>query len=275
MKVKVCKCVLMVIVIVLLGCNIDFLPDVEPPEHNNPYDPNNPNPQELKTEIIEGPEEGAVVDTCYVRFVVRANRPSSQYVAAIDDTINKSSWNRDSVYEYCLCEGEHVFYVKSKDALGNVEKVWVNRTFVVNDVDGPGVIFYPFYISHADSGSSFTTHIYLDDVDSLKGFSIKFTYPSNRFSISAIKLDSSFLLSNNPDGLASFIGYNNTWGRCSLDVYILGGDPEWVSGSGSIATITFSVSIVARDSITFSHLTLSKGLNSNISVKYHRNCIYE
>jgi len=220
----------------LSGCSL-----LEAPEDvSNPMDPNDPDFEPPAVTFIQSPEDGQIVDTCFVRFEWEGNQPSMNYSYRIDDK-NWSEWSTDHLIEYQLLdEGNHIFEIKSR-YYNSVESDYPQTvSFTVDDIQGPALWIYP-RLTEVFVGEQFSVEIIVKDVTDLAIAKIVIEFDDYYLQAQSIQIyddENAFLLSNGGT-IIPFSEYDNTNGAIIIDVGVATGDPASVAGTGAIAKIVF------------------------------------
>lgn len=158
----------------------------------NPYDPENPGFVPPSFTITTGPEDGAVVNTDQVRFEWQSNQPDVLFRYRFKEQVAPdwglwTDWAKiNSVTLGPLDEREYAFELECKypgenAATGKSEM----RTFTVDAVKGPALLFYPKYQKVQTQG---TIYVYLmaEEVDDLTIADFTVQFPTEYFALQEI-----------------------------------------------------------------------------------------
>jgi len=225
-------------VFIFFGCNLITQPP--PPERGNPIDPQNPNFQPPRVEIISGPKEGDVLPNHTVTFKWRGNQADTLMLFSYKlDNENWSPWsNQKEVTFTYLDEGKHTFYIKAK-YVNNIEGQALEINFIVDAVKGPAIMFFPRK-SEIDQGYSFDSEIYVEEAINFAGAKIVIEYQQSVFTLESVEIykDARSIMLKNGGTLIDFINAN-TPGKVEINIAVAGGNPENVNGTGAIGKIRF------------------------------------
>ena len=164
------KNIFLPIIFILLFINCTQTP--EEPEWENPVDPESPAYILPETYITSGPTELSEVDNHTVTFIFSGNENITEFSYKIDSQ-DWSPWQVDTVatLDY-LDEGEHIFQVKGRYNIEEEDTSPDSRTFIVNAVKGPALMFFPRKIIVAIN-SIFTIDIFAEEVSNMMGVYIE------------------------------------------------------------------------------------------------------
>ena len=211
------------------------------PEYDNPIIPDDPSYEPPQTTILSGPEEGAVVDTHVVTFTWRGNQDNMTFAYRLDGG-SWSTWLPDTTatLQY-LDEGDYLFEVQGQYTSGVIEDTAAARSFTVDDIHGPALWLYPRY-QEINSGSTFTLEVMLEEVENVFAVKVVLRFDPAALRVSQIEVyeDSRSLLKANGGTVISFSSYDNALGLVTCEVATATGDPPGVSGTGTIARVTFT-----------------------------------
>lgn len=249
----------------LSGCSL-----LEAPEDvSNPMDPNDPDFEPPAVTFIQSPEDGQIVDTCFVRFEWEGNQPSMNYSYRIDEK-DWSEWSTDHLIEYPLLdEGDHTFEIKSR-YYNSVESDDPQEvSFTVDDIQGPALWIYP-RLTEVVVGEQFSVEIIAEDVTDLAMAKVVIEFDEHYLQTQSIQIydnENAFLRSNGGT-IIPFSEYDNTNGVITIDVGVATGDPASVAGTGAIAKIVFISTHSGNATIQFDTSTeLRRPDNSSIIIQ--------
>ena len=203
-------------------------------------DPNDPDFLSPYVEFIQTPEEGATLDICYVRFEWEGNQPSMKFSYQLDNN-EWSDWSTEKSIEFdYLDEGDHTFQIKSQYFNSVESETPQEISFVVDDVQGPALIFYPRKVE-VMNGSNFSVEITTEEVTNLAGIKAVVDFDPNYLMVCEIQVydNEDAFLKKNGGTLISFSEYDNTSGYLKIESGIATANPAGVEGSGTLARITF------------------------------------
>jgi len=230
------------------------------------------------TKIEEGPSESSTWTSSSVSFRWSGNKEVGSY-SYKHDADPWSTFGPDTGTTLTfLDEGPHTFTVKARHINGVTEEGDPpKRTFTVDAVQGPAVMFLP-RLKTVSWNQSFTYDIKAEQVSGLLGCKLAFTYNKN-----AVRIDSAqaglFLRSNggSPSPVLSTI--DNANGKATFELVVLGGKPKGVSGTGVLATVychalssgSVDISFVAgetafRDTVN-APVTIKELVNGRVTVR--------
>ena len=113
-------------------------------------------------------------------------------------------------------------------------------------------------VSAVSVGKSFTVSIYLDNVANLTAFEFRLYYPKSLLNCTAVAegpfLESGGASTSWPLGVSINNNYNSTHGRVLAPATIFG--QTWVSGSGTLATVTFKAKASGNALLNLGETTL-------------------
>jgi len=249
----------------LSGCSL-----LEAPEDvSNPMDPNDPDFEPPAVTFFQSPEDGQIVDTCFVVFEWEGNQPSMIFSYRIDEK-DWSEWSSDHLVEYPLLdEGNHTFEIKSR-YYNNVESEEPQVvSFTVDDIQGPALWIYP-RLTEVVVGEQFSVEVMVEEVTDLAVAKIVIEFDEHYLQAQSIQIydnENAFLLSNGGT-IIPFSEYDNTNGAITVDVGVATGDPASVAGTGTIGKIVFISTHSGNATIQFDASTeLRSPDNSSIIIQ--------
>jgi hypothetical protein len=168
---------LLTIILIVLAVSCTKTP--EEPEWNNPTDPDMPGVYvKPETEIKAGPSEAETVNSHTVTFEFGGNSYIVQYAWKLDEN-DWSDWSADSsVTLSYLDEGGHEFQVKGRYNTKEEDDTPAIRSFIVDAVQGPALMFVPRRIRVALNTVA-EVDIKAEEVENLAGVFIEIPLSSN------------------------------------------------------------------------------------------------
>ncbi len=234
----------------LSGCSL-----LEAPEDvSNPMDPSDPDFEPPAVTFIQAPEDGQIVDTCFVQFEWEGNQPSMNFSYRIDDK-NWSEWSTDHLIEYPLLdEGSHTFEIKSR-YYNSVESDYPQTvSFTVDDIQGPALWIYPRLIE-VSIGEQFSVEVMVEDVTDLAVAKIVIEFDEDLLDATGMQIydtEDAFLRSNGGT-IIFFHDYDYENGIITIETGVATGSPPSVSGSGAIVKIFFIGRYTGQGQITINN----------------------
>ncbi len=232
----------------LSGCSL-----LEAPEDvSNPMDPSDPDFEPPAVTFIQAPEDGQIVDTCFVQFEWEGNQPSMNFSYRIDEK-DWSEWSTDHLIEYPLLdEGDHTFEIKSRyyNSVESDEPQVVS--FTVDDIQGPALWIYP-RLTEVFVGEQFSVEIIVEDVTDLAMTKIVIEFDEQLLDATGGQIydtEDAFLRSNGGT-IIFFHDYDHENGIITIETGVATGDPAGVSGTGAIVKIIFVARQMGSTSIQF------------------------
>jgi hypothetical protein len=139
-----------------------------------------------------------------------------------------------------------LFEVKSRHKNNIIqEQNYPSRSFSVDAVQGPAVLFYPRRKAVTVS-QPFSYEIRAEDVSGLLGCKLALTYDPTVIKIDTIVVGD--LVKKNGGGVQSFLTRDPSGTKIVLEIVILGVNSKGVAGSGTLATLSCRA-VAARQSI--------------------------
>jgi len=161
------------------------------------------------------------------------NETARMYQYTLDDTV-QSYWTSDTHHTFTnLGEGQHTFSLVANNGYGSTGSP-SELTFIVDAVQGPGIVFSPRVIS----GASEVT-LTLEDVQGLMGAHIEVVTTNNCASLTAFTVNEEAAGNGQ---FAVFIGAEDS-SHLIVDVAFLGGS----EGIGSVEIGTLEIGRVYRN----------------------------
>jgi hypothetical protein len=200
----------------------------------NPCDTTHPGFVAPRTYITEAPDSLRPVAVPYVTFQWRRNPVVGSYFVHFDS--NPGSWTSDTSATFdFLDEGSHTFTIYSTNTGGCVvEKPAVVKTFTVDAVQGPSVMFFP-RMKTVGVGETFTYDIRAEEVTNLFGAKLSVSYSASLVTVDSVQAGS-YVQSSGGDAIV-FSSLDNVGGKAVINLVIVGGNPKGITGSGVIATL--------------------------------------
>jgi hypothetical protein len=153
---------IILVVAILLGCSSHE--ELAPPD--NPFDPGNPDYVSPSVVVIDGPNEGEVLDVTSTFIEWEGNESATEYRYKFD-TPDWSSWGASTSHTFdYLDEGNHSFEIQARSVNGDEQTDSQLLDFVVNAVAGPSAIVYP-YKQAGNPGDTLVYQIMAEEVTDL------------------------------------------------------------------------------------------------------------
>jgi hypothetical protein len=130
------------VLVTLIACSSHE--ELPPPD--NPFDPGNPDYVSPSVVIINGPNEGEVLDVTSTSIEWEGNESATEYRYKFDSP-DWSEWNAATSHAFdYLDEGNHGFEVQARSVNGDLQETPTDLSFDVNAVAGPSVLVYPYQL---------------------------------------------------------------------------------------------------------------------------------
>jgi len=208
-------------------------------EYDNQYDPDSSSYIPPEAIITQGPENNSAVKESDVLFAWKGNDDKIEYNYKLDEN-DWSGWTRQMNFN-CkyLDEGKHIFSVKGRYLGRTSEGPTSIRNFIVDAVKGPALMMKPRYVKvSSDKDSNFVVQFIAEDVNDLMLAHIVLTYDQAMLIVVG-NAESGDLLSSK--GGTVFFKSKISSGKVVIDTGVGVSNPSGISGSGSIAKLTFKV----------------------------------
>jgi hypothetical protein len=200
----------------------------------NPCDTTHPEFVAPRTYITEAPDSLRPVAVPYVTFQWRRNPVVGSYFVHFD---SKPGWwtsDTSATFDF-LDEGSHTFTIYSTNEGGCViEKPAVVKTFTVDAVHGPSVMFFP-RLKTVSAGETFTYDIKAEEVSGLFGAKLSISYSASIVTVDSVQTGS-YVQSGGGDAIV-FSSSDNASGKAVINLVVVGGNPKGITGSGVIVTL--------------------------------------
>ena len=246
--------------IFLLSCAEDFAPD-------NPLDPENPEYIPPFVTITDGPQDGSTVSSSSVDFEWDGNEPAMIFRYRKNDE-SWSDWvsSKSKTFNY-LDEGGYTVSVQGQYTTGDTSEV-VSSSFTVDAVSGSAIRFYRLY-TEASLGDQITLDIYAEEVVNLAGAEIVVEFDAESVYYQSVSPGDFFYLNGGEMLLFDTLTVDAGTGTLRLDAAVLGGEPEYVSGTGVMASLVFQANGTGETEISFNAgaTTLRKANNDVIEIE--------
>lgn len=251
---------LLVFILALLSCSEDFAPD-------NPLDPENPEYIPPFVTITDGPQDGSTVSSSSVDFEWDGNEPAMIFRYRKNDE-SWSDWvsSKSKTFNY-LDEGGYTVSVQGQYTTGDTSEV-VSSSFTVDAVSGSAIRFYRLY-TEASLGDQITLDIYAEEVVNLAGAEIVVEFDAESVYYQSVSPGDFFYLNGGEMLLFDTLTVDAGTGTLRLDAAVLGGEPEYVSGTGVMASLVFQANGTGETEISFNAgaTTLRKANNDVIEIE--------
>ena len=225
--------------LVVFACQSPDAPDL-----GNPLDPSDPDYTPPSTAIVTGPDDAATVTDADVTFTWRGSDRVSEYRYRWDEG-EWSDWAAGtSATLELLDEGEHAFAVVGRYPTGAEQALPTARTFVVDAVKGPALMFRPRKVVVA-TGDTFTVDLMAEEVGDLMLAHVVIDFDGDALVLDSVK-QGGFLAE--AGGSVVFLD-DATPGRVLVDAGVAEGDPAGVSGTGVLATLAFRAAVATTSAL--------------------------
>ena len=228
---------ILMLTIVAVGISLSIAAGCERPDapaFSNPLDPTDPNYVPPLATITAGPDDGETVADADVTFSWSGVDRVDAYRYRLDEA-DWAAWLSTTTVEFQLLdEGEHIFAVMGRYPTGDEQTEPTTRTFIVDAVEGPALMFRPRRIV-VKPGDRFSVDVVAEEVEDLLGARVRIVYDQElRLQVVG---EGTFLAENG--GRVVFLSENDS-GALTVDTAVAEGMPTGVTGSGAIATLVFS-----------------------------------
>ena len=223
---------------------------------DNPLDPDNPNYEAPLATIDSGGGDGDILLTNSVSFIWSGKNELSQFAYKLEDFDSDwSDWssNLEVAYNY-LDEGDYIFNVKEKYSTGDEQETPTAISFTVNAIAGPAFVMKRQLVE-INNNNAFAVDVIAEEVDNLLAALIKIEFDTDKLDVLSIDTAGTSNWSANTDGItfvATSVTDANTNGWMEINTTRLGGEPVGMTGTGTVATITFTARNTGVTNITFS-----------------------
>ncbi len=249
------KTIFFVVIVLLFACSIEDI------EYGNPLDPTNPEYVSPETNITYPSQSGMIFSSQTLIVQWEGNNPEMEYRYKLDD-FEWSAWSGQKFAEVnYLEEALHTILVQGKYLSGDIEAVPDTVTFEVDAIQGPSLRFYHLY-TPVYSDEPFTLDIIAEEVDSVAGAEINVEFNTNHLELDTV-LTGNFFSSSGGQAIM-FDTLNVVSGYLRLDIGSLGGDPNYLNGTGVIATLNFTPISVGQTVVTFGQATTLRNPNNDL-----------
>ena len=265
--------VAMVLIIFFLTWSCEIFTD---PGLENPFDTTASEFIPPRTKIISGPDEQQTVNTHTVTFAWQGNETSAEYSFSLD-SLEWSKWSVDTTATFSLLdEGSHMFQVKSRSPAEIEEDTASVRSFIVDAVQGPALMFFPRRVG-VGTNNSFTLEIMAEEVSGLAGLS--FEVPYNDPAIDFLDYDvfessSAFLAKDNATVL-TIVENDETDEVLKVALGRAGGTTSGVDGTGTLMNITFQFTGSSGIQINLQNCEMQNPQMQDITINEVVECVIE
>ena len=232
---------------------------------DNELDPGNPDFIPPETSIISPVDGTELNQHSQINVIWEGNADDMEFQYSLDDD-DWSDWSSLTVTTLnYLDEGSHIFFVQGRHASGLVEEWPDTLNISVDAIDGPSLRIEYLYTEVAQL-ATFTVDVVAEDVELVAAAGIVLEYNGDALELQDVVMGDFFSLNGGDiiyfDTLATSAGTTTL----QLDVGTYGGEPEYVTGTGVIATLEFMAKTSGEYEIEFSdETTLRKSDNATIS----------
>ena len=216
-------------------------------DEGNPLSPNSPNYEPPTVAIVDGPADGATVDLANVPFTWSGNQGVDQYRYSVDGA-EPGEWEASkSVTLRLLDEGEHTFEVEGRRLNTNDPAPIARRTFTVDAVKGPTLMFRPRR-SIVGRGETFQVEVIAEEVSDV--MLVRAVIRFDDALIDVVDIAEGDFLSET-DGRALFLEGAESAGMIDLNIAVAEGDAQGLTGTGTIATLSLKLKADQETEIEF------------------------
>ena len=219
---------------------------------DNPLDPENPNFIPPNTKITSHTPADSVLNTHVVTFTWKGSCPIKDEDPCTTYDLDYRYWLDDgdtskydstitSVSYELLSDTLHLFQVQMRYPSLQEENKPAAHAFRVDDVKGPGLMFYPRRID-VQQGEENEFHILAEEVQGLAGAKVVIKYDSTALEvIDVVRPDTLEFLAKGGNVLFFLPPENERVpGEVVLSVAAAGAEPFSVKGTGTLAVLKFS-----------------------------------
>jgi hypothetical protein len=234
-----------ILLTIAIGCQ---RPD--DPDFSNPLDPTDPDYVPPVATITEGPAEGETVPDADVSFTWRGADRVDTYRSRLNES-EWTDWQATTAVDFqMLDEGPHVFYVMGRYPTGAEQTEPTARTFIVNAVTGPALMFRPRRVV-VEPGDTFSVDVIAEEVTDLMGARVRITSDPQALRLQNVA-KGSFLAENGGTVVFLDSGDDGTLtGVLAVDTAVAEGEPDGVNGSGTVATLSFMARAVGTTALSY------------------------
>lgn len=227
----------------------------EEPAFENPFDPTEDNPHfvPVETTIMGGPADDEVVDDHTVTFTWTGNEGVEEYSYRLNEPV-WSDWSSVTSVTYTyLNEGNYTFEVKGRYNEAAEDDTPDSRSFEIDDVHGPALMFYPRKVE-VSQDEVFSLEIMAEEVVDLTGVKIVGSFDVSYLQLQTVTVyeDGNSFFRANGGTVISFYEYDNNAGSLTISSGVATGDPASVDGTGAIASAEFKAIRSGSTEIAFS-----------------------
>lgn len=247
------------VILFFISCGVDDI------EYDNPLDPGNPDYEEPST-TISVPQQGL---TYYEHSLVatwEGNKEDMTFRTKLDDgdwshQLGDADWYPyDFMNLEYLDEGQHTLVVQGRYISGDVEPQPDSVSFSINAVAGPALRFYHMQ-TRAQVNDQITLDIYAEEVSNIAGAEIIVDFDPTMVRVDGWNIGQ-FMETAGVDPL-SFTDIDNPGGEARLDIGVMGVSPEYVYGTGIIASLQLTLLATGQTELTFNNQTAFRDRDNN------------
>lgn len=214
------------------------LVDEEAPLFNNPLDPDDDNFIPVETYITAGPEDGETVTDHVVTFSWSGNDGVTEY----SYSLNGSEWSdyspeTSTTFSY-LDDSEYVFEVKGQYHEQAEDESPATRSFTVDAVKGPALMFGP-RMTTVSRSSNFTVDLMAEEVSDLMAVYAEIQYDKVALRFDGYQVITGAILESNGGSVADIIEEDADNGIIKINLVVVGGSSSGVNGSGPLIQLQF------------------------------------
>jgi len=244
-------CALCIGAIGFTGCDM-VVPPEEETNLDNPRDPVSPTTHiPPETTIASGPANGSTITTSTVTITYESNADLFQTRL---NTGTWSTWSSDtSTTLTYLDEAQYSFDVRSAYEPGEGEPTVIDETpasvtFTVDAVSGPSLRFSPSF-REINQGSEFVLELIAEEVSDL--MAVRATVQFDPDVLTTIDVTKGSFFTSTGGSQALYYTIDDVNGVLEIDIGTAAGSPAGVTGSGTIATLTFRGDTQNEIDVTF------------------------
>ena len=243
----------------------------------NPCDPRNPNYVEPFCTIVSGPENGETLSQSEALITWEGVNTECglvyYYKLAYESVFDQAPWSdstsETSVFLQDLDEESYTFGVKAAYRTPDEQEVPATRNFTVDAYREPSLLIKPC-VTTAFLNDQFTVEVTVEEVENLMATKINMNFSRDTLEIVQDGIGEGEFLTRNGGQVLLFDSVLNSQGKVEIDLGTAGGTPPGVSGSGTLAVITFRAKNKGAASISFETHDLRDTVNQAIEIKASR-----
>jgi len=207
---------------------------------DNELDPENPDFIPPETTILSPfPIPGLTITDNMITIHWEGNNDSMEFQHQLDGN-SWSAWNKNKYTSFnYLDEGEHAFLIRGRHLSGMEEELPDTLQFSVNAIDGPSLRIFPLF-TEIPNGEDFNVEVWAEEVVNVAAMEIVLRYELQKLEIEEDDIAIGDFFSSNGGSILNFssIEEEGDYGEITINIGVYSGDPESVSGSRPVISIT-------------------------------------